>query len=308
VSHAAHSLGSLLGYLAQRRRRDAGDLAAHAELAWRGGDLPHGVELEWLGTSGFRLAYQGYTVLIDPYVSRLSLRRLLGRHAALPDPAEVRRRVPVADAVLVGHAHFDHVLDVPLIARQTGARVFGSRSTSNLMALYDLAGQMVEVEAYRVYELGPFEVSFVPSVHAKLLLGMAVPFDGDLSCDHLEGLTAARYGCGQVYGIHILVAGKSFYHLGSADLVDDAVVHRGVDYFLCGIAGRGFSDHYLERVLGRLEPRVVVPHHYDDFFRPLDAPLALSFNVDLAGCVDEIRRVSSDFEVRTLEPLAPIAG
>ena len=33
-----------------------------------------------------------------------------------------------ADGILCGHTHFDHVLDVPAIARFTGAQVFGAES------------------------------------------------------------------------------------------------------------------------------------------------------------------------------------
>ena len=73
-----------------------------------------------------------------------------------------------------------------------------------------------------------------------------------------------------------------------------------VDFLLAGIAGRRFTPRYWERLLRRLEPRVIVPHHFDDFFRPIDAPLAYSLNVNLAAWPDEIARVSRDFELRTL--------
>ena len=96
-------------------------------------------------------------------------------------------------------------------------------------------------------QVGPFEVTFVPSAHSRLLLGLAVPMDGDITCEHLDDLTAAAYGCGQVYGIHIRVGGATLYHQGSAEIVDDAVQHRRVDVFLAGISGRGFSRRYLER-------------------------------------------------------------
>ena len=89
------------------------------------------------------------------------------------------------------------------------------------------------------------------------------------------------------------------------EVVDDALCHSGVDVFLAGIAGRGFSVRYLARILPRLQPRFVVPHHYDNFLLPLDQPMGFSFNVDLAGFVDEVRRVSSEFAVRTL-PMAPV--
>ena len=301
-------LRSLLLYLARPGRRSAADHAAQAELCARPLRplLPAGLAVEWLGTSGFRLSLEGTTVLVDPYLTRVPLRAFLARRPALPDAAVVAAHVARADAVLIGHAHFDHVLDAPLIARQTGARVYGSRSTGNLMALHGLAAQMVEVEPYRVYEIGPFEVTFVPSAHARLVLGMAVPMDGDITCEHLDQLSPRDYGCGQVYGIHIRAGGVTFYHQGSAEMLDDAVRYRGVDVLLAAIAGRGFSRRYLERAIRRLEPRVVVPHHHDDFFRPLAAPMELSFNVDLCGAVEEVRRASRDVAVATLARLQAV--
>jgi L-ascorbate metabolism protein UlaG (beta-lactamase superfamily) len=296
--------------MARPGRRSAADHAAQRELSV--GRLrpllPAGLEIEWLGTAGFRLSLEGTTVLIDPYLTRLPLRSFLSRRPARPDEAVVAARAPRADAVLVGHAHFDHALDAPLIARRTGARVYGSRSTANLMALHGLADRMVEVEPYRVIEIGPFEVTFVPSAHARLVLGMAVPMDGDITCEHLDLLSARDYGCGQVYGIHLRAAGVTFYHQGSAEIVDEAVRHRGVDVLLAAIAGRGFSRRYLERSIRRLEPQVVVPHHHDDFFRPLDQPMELSFNVDLCGAVEEVRRASRDVAVATLGRLEPVRG
>ncbi len=303
-------LGSLLAHLARRGAHSAADHAVQRELAAGAlaAALPAGLELTWLGTAGFRFRYEGHTLLIDPYLTRLPLGRFLSRQAARSDAEMIARHIDAADAVLVGHSHFDHALDVPLIAAATGARVYGSRSTAHLMALHGLGDRAVEVEPYRAYDIGPFLVSFVPSAHARLLFGVSVPMSGDITCDHVDGLHARAYGCGQVLGIHVRAGGTGFYHMGSAELEDEAIVHRGVDVLLAAIAGRGFSPRFLERALRRLEPRLFVPHHHDDFFRPLDQPMELSFNVDLAGCVDEIRRLSRYVEVATLMPLEPAAG
>jgi L-ascorbate metabolism protein UlaG (beta-lactamase superfamily) len=168
------------------------------------------------------------------------------------------------------------------------------------MRLHGLGELAVEVEPYRAYELGPFLVTFVPSAHSKLLLGLAVPFDGELTCDHLDGLAPSAYRCGQVWGIHIAVAGITLYHQGSADLVDDAIRHRDVDVFLAGVAGRNFTDDYWARILPRLDPRVVVPTHYDDFFKPLGEDLDLIGNVKLAELPGEINAVSRDAAVAAL--------
>jgi L-ascorbate metabolism protein UlaG (beta-lactamase superfamily) len=298
-------IDSLAKMLLDPRGRHCNDQSAAREHnVDRFGDrLPPGLELQWLGTAGFRLGYQGHEILIDPYFTRSNLRGTLGRRALRVDEAEVERAVPAASAVLVGHTHFDHVLDVPVIARRRGCKVYGSSSLANLMRWYGLAEQAIEVQVQHTYEVGPFEIRFVPSLHSKLVLGWKVPFEGELSCEHFDQLRGSHYRCGEVYGVHIRVAGVSFYHQGSANLIDDAIEDRGVDYFLCGIAGRGFTREYVARVLSRLEPRVVVPNHYDDFFRPLSAEMGFSLNVNLGGFIDEVRAVSSDFTVRALRPL-----
>jgi L-ascorbate metabolism protein UlaG (beta-lactamase superfamily) len=273
------------------------------ELAARPLELPAGVEIEWLGVSGYRLSAEGHTLFIDPYVSRVPFRDLVLRRTALPDPAALDRFVQAPGevvGVLVGHTHFDHAVDAPAIARRFSCNAYGSESLVALMALHGLAGRAVEVEPYRAYELGPFRVSFTPSVHSKLLLGLAVPYDGDLSCEHLDGLSPSAYRCGQVWGVTIEVAGTRFYHQGSANLIDDAVREQGIDVFLAGVAGRSFTRDYWKRILPLLDPSVVVPTHYDNFFRPLGQDMEFVTGVELSGLPDEIGAVSADARLAVL--------
>lgn len=279
------------------------DAQATSELEARPLDLPAGLEIEWLGVSGYRLTHEGQTLFIDPYVSRVPLRSLVTRRPATPSPAALERfaKAPGEVAgVLVGHTHFDHAVDAPAIAKRFGCRAYGSSSLVRLMALHGLAEQAVEVEPYRRYELGPFTVSFTPSAHSKLLLGLAVPYDGELTCEHLDGLSPAAYRCGQVWGITIDVAGVRFYHQGSANLVDDAVRERDVDVFLAGVAGRSFTADYWKRILPKLNPKAVVPTHYDNFFRPLGSPMEYVGNAKLSELPHEIGSVSRDTQLAAL--------
>jgi L-ascorbate metabolism protein UlaG (beta-lactamase superfamily) len=305
------SAAGLLSYLLRPRARAAADRRVVDELAWpaASGDLPAGLALEWLGTAGFRLAYQGHQILIDPYFTRLPLADVILRRPVAPARDRIDRylRGPV-DAVLVGHTHFDHAVDVPAIAAAHRCPVYGSRSLVNLMAMSGLAGQAIEVAPRQPYSIGPFTVTFVPSVHSRLVLGLAVPFDGDIAGGEPRDLAPSGYRAGQVFALRIEVGGVTFYHQGSADLIEAEIDRPGVDFFLCCISGRGFSPGYLGRILPRLAPRVLVPHHYDDFFRPLDAPFAFSPNIDLAGFVAEARAVAPAVELRALRPLAPVGG
>ena len=127
-----------------------------------------------------------------------------------------------------------------------------------------------------------------------------MPSGGEITCEHVEALTPQAYCCGQVWGIHIEVAGYTLYHQGSADLLDDEVVHRDVDAFLCGIAGRQVTPDYVGRMLRKLQPRRVLITHHDDFFRPLDAERRFAFGVDVARFPDEVAAISRDIPVVTL--------
>jgi L-ascorbate metabolism protein UlaG (beta-lactamase superfamily) len=263
--------------------------------------LPEGLEIEWLGVAGYRLTYAGVSVFVDPYVSRVPLRSVLLRRAALPDAGMIERyvRAPGEVAgVLVGHTHFDHAVDVPAIARRFGCAVYGSDSLARLMRVHGMEG--VVVEPRKAYELGPFVVRFVPSRHSKLILGRRVPFDGPLTCEDVHALSPGAYKCGAIYGIRIEVAGTTLYHQGSADLDDDELGSEPVDVFLAGVAGRHVSPHYWRRILPKLDPRVLVPTHYDDFFAPLGGKFKLVRKADLQQLPEEIRAVSKDATLAAL--------
>lgn len=302
--------------LPRRGESDRASEQAAAELESRAANLrerlPAGLGIEWLGVSGYRLSYERHDLYIDPYISRVPLSSLLLRRQALPDLGLLDRYCPrteerTAVGVLVGHTHFDHAVDAPALAARFGCSAYGSESLQRLMGLHGLAEQTVVVEPYATYELGPFEVAFTPSRHSKLLLGAAVPFDGELTCDHLDGLSPGAYRCGQVWGIEIKVGGITLYHQGSADLLDDAVrIEPGsVDVFLAGVAGRNFTERYWERILPKLDPELIVPTHYDDFFVPLDQDLETIGNVRLAELPEEIGAVSGSAELAALPRIEP---
>ena len=124
-----------------------------------------GLELEWLGVAGYRLTYEGVSLLVDPYVSRVPLRALLLRRTALPDDALIERYIAAPGAVagvLVGHTHCDHAVDAPAIARRYGAKAYGSDSLAHLMRLHGLASSPVEVVAAQALRARPVRRALHP--------------------------------------------------------------------------------------------------------------------------------------------------
>jgi L-ascorbate metabolism protein UlaG (beta-lactamase superfamily) len=252
-----------------------------ADIEWTPDALGRGggndaVLVRWLGTAGFAVEHAGHCLLVDPYVTRASLARCLGGRVR-PDLEVIRRQAFRADAIIVGHTHFDHALDVPAIARITGARVFGSRSAAALCRAGGVPDGDVDVVERapgaqpEVREVGPFVLRFVPSAHSRLLAGR-VPLPGDIAdCDQVP-MQVPGYRCGAVFGVEIRVAGRTIYHLGSAELVDANVEAHNVDLLLMCVAGWTAGRDLPERVAHRLSPGAVLLSHWDNFLLPLDAP------------------------------------
>lgn len=230
------------------------------------------VRVTWLGTAGFSIEHEGYTVLIDPYLTRASLLRC-ARGGLVTDASLVATHTPKANAIVAGHTHFDHALDVPAIARHTGATVYGSTSCARLCRAAGVeAARVVDVESKTAREpvraeVGPFELRFVASAHSAFALGR-VPFPGDIAdCAELP-LGVTEYRCGAVFSVDVRVAGRRIYHLGSADLVD-ANTTAGVDLLLCCVAGWTTTPRFAPRVMSALRPGAVLLSHWDNFFSPL---------------------------------------
>jgi L-ascorbate metabolism protein UlaG (beta-lactamase superfamily) len=273
------------------------------------GPGPWPVAVRWLGTAGFELACEGHTVLFDPYLTRASLLRCVTSQVR-PDEALLARHLPHADAIVLGHTHFDHALDAPSIARRTGARVFGSRSAAHLCRAAGVPAAQVEVvegspgSAAVVREVGPFRLTFHPSAHSPLLLGR-VPFEGDISdCDAVPQ-RARDYLCGAVFGVEVRVAGRTLFHVGSAEVLP-SMPKLEVDLALVCVAGWTATKAFPERMTEKLSPRAVLLSHWDNFFRPLaDGPRPLPA-MQTGRFVDRLASASRDIRIGTLPLLGSV--
>ena len=250
------------------------------------------VQLTWLGTAGFAVEAQGQVLLLDPFVSRPGVRHTLARRLS-SDIEAIRKYVPRADVIAVGHSHHDHALDVPDIARITGAQVIGSSSTINLCRAHGLSSnQLNEVTAPQTVEKGPFRITVRPSIHGKAIAGR-IPMPGDMPQGLKPPLRLHEFKCGETFGIHVEVDVPgpdtiSLFHLGSADFFPETVQGIQCDLLTPCLYGREPHHGYTRELLQALKPRVVVPNHFDDFMRPLGGPIRELPGADLVEFRSEV--------------------
>jgi L-ascorbate metabolism protein UlaG (beta-lactamase superfamily) len=164
----------MLGITIRRKARQFGTLVRHSALTARTGVTRKPVlarrgelGVTFIGHSSFFLQIGGKNILVDPNFARWIF--ILKR---LRRPGLKLRELPAIDAVLVSHAHFDHLHRPSLRAiawltrRKTGKRpaIIVPRHVRDLVS--DLGyGRVVELDWWQSFQLGKVEVTHVPSRH-----------------------------------------------------------------------------------------------------------------------------------------------
>lgn len=103
-------------------------------------DPPAPLEIETLGVQGFALTYRGETVLTAPMFTRQSTFEVGLNLPLESDTAGVQQgmahvQMGNVKAIVSGHAHYDHFIDVPTLMQMApGARTYTNLSGRHLLA------------------------------------------------------------------------------------------------------------------------------------------------------------------------------
>ena len=193
-------------------------------------------------------------------------------------------------AVVPVHSHYDHAMDAPLVAMQTGALLVGSESTLNVGRGSGLPeGRMRRVQPRDRIAFGRWTLTFLSSRHVPLPIaraGVVETIDAPLvppahSLAWREGQTWAIV-VEHPAGAPMLVLGSAGFIPGALEGVRAATVFLGV-----GSAGKQAPEYlskWWDESVKRVGAKRVIPIHWDDFGEPLDKPLvACPYLVDDLG-------------------------
>lgn len=116
-------------------------------------DLPDagsgGIEVTYYSVGCFLIRFQETEILTDPFFSHLSFPRV-AFGTTVTDPEQFDPYIPAlanVGTVLVGHGHYDHILDLEAAAPHlaAGAKIFGGRTLQHIYAATDLPREIVAV-------------------------------------------------------------------------------------------------------------------------------------------------------------------
>ena len=227
----------------------------------------------------FFTSHGNKTILVDPWFNRFEsgfLQNKLDHDRLLPtDTALIDQHVKKADQILVGHGHWDHMADVPYIAKKTGAMVIGSETHANVMrAAGVLEGRIVQVKGGEYMQFDGYSIEVFPSVHS---MGgtkkYAVP-------GHLVSVPSAppsKIGDlpeGDTL-IYLLTIGDKYriFLMSSGNYVERAIAGLRPDVALVAPLFSNNTHAFTPRLLKALNyPKTILPTHWDHFEAPLSEP------------------------------------
>ncbi len=229
--------------------------------------LPDGVKLTWLGHETFLLDTGEARILIDPWVQN---------NPACPDDL---KDLGSLDAMLITHAHFDHIGDAVQIAKATSPEVIAIVETATWLGSKGVE-KTIDMNKGGTVEVAGVKAHMVHAVH---------------SCGITDG-DQILYG-GEAAGFVIELAdGFKLYHSGDTAVFSDMeLIGRLLEP---DIALLPIGDHYTmgpraaAEAVRLLDVKTVVPMHFGTF------PV-------LVGTPEDLRREAGDvdgLEVVDLDP------
>lgn len=247
--------------------------------------------LQYLGVGGYLLRWQGEALLFAPSFSNpASLGQPPLRVEA--DKAKIDQLMPAAADVsmlLVGHAHYDHLLDVPYVlqAHSPQAKVYGSKTMGHILAAVIPRERIVDAESAMAVGATPGQWFYSPqrrlrampikSEHAPHMFGIKL-LTGSYTEDLTE-LPRSTFGWKEGQTLAWLVdlldeQGRPLYRIHYQDAASTPPLglppqlpdSKRVDVVVLCVGAWNQAAAYPQVLLQRLQPRLALLGHWEDFF------------------------------------------
>ena len=304
------------------------------------GSAPDGeVTIQYLRAGGVAIVYGDEALLTAPFYSNPSFAWVSLSLPIAPDPERIPNRPDLldgktVDGMLVGHAHYDHLMDVPSVLvkwQMQDVPVFGDSTAVNQLGNVGWRGQAYAVDASggsrkeagdwmyppaapgRHPEGSRFRVMALKSEHAPHWYFGVKFYQGHIAANGDKPRYPGDWKEGQTWAYLIDVLADDgervllrIHYQDSASTPKlgwppkTLLAARPVDLALFCAASFDKVTGYPERILRKLAPRHAMAIHWDDFFSDPGEDTRVVRFTDLSDLLDK-------FEDPELGPLPPVS-
>jgi L-ascorbate metabolism protein UlaG (beta-lactamase superfamily) len=260
-------------------------LSLKAEIKWG-----------WSGIAGIYLTDGKSHLFFDPVFSRPSIPQILMGSAYEVDSQYVRSQlnemnINKIDGIFIGHSHFDHALDMHVVNRLVGGKIYGTQTTAFLAQGHGLRDDQYQIVAngHKVI-IGDFTVQIVDSQHG-MILGFYEYQGGEITKPLKRKPDLSDYLMGGSFSFYVThPKGEFFVHQASrtSKEIQELLKGRDVKILFQGIANRKSSEDLYSGIIEHAQSvELVIPIHHDNFFlQKGEKEMNLLWGVDLEEFVE----------------------
>ncbi len=278
---------------------------------------------KYFGCAGWEISENNTTILIDPYLTRLKLGetsiKISANSSSEPstssiddrktykrtdifesDTVVINKNINKADFILVHHSHYDHLADVPYIAKMTGAKVIGTETTISILKAYGIEDdKLYTVRGGEDYQFDNFSVRIIPGIHSALgdkhYFSSEVYKEGDIKAP----LQINQFIEGRSLMFLIRFKSNEVLTMGSMNFIERELEGLKPDILLAGVNMSRFNMYkYDERLLSVTNfPRIIIPTHWDNFRLPYGFDQSNGIDQKIKPFIEKVKDVSPNSRV-----------
>jgi hypothetical protein len=251
------------------------------------------LEIITTGTAGFIIRYKESVLIADPFIGNPSMSKVVSGKIA-PDTLYAKsiydkELLAKAKVIIIGHGHYDHVLDLPAISDELdrGVKVFCNKSVANILAATSLRSNVVNVESvsgtysregeWQYSADSSIRIMAFKSTHPPHFLGITL-YSGDVAAPLSKLPVKAngwKMGLPLTFLADFMEHGKPVYRIyaqssacsDSVGLFPAAMMQeKPVDIAFTAAASSRKRLAQLVKTVGYADPEVEMITHWDNFF------------------------------------------
>lgn len=246
------------------------------------------LKLQWLGTNSYMIQFGNVSLLTDPFFTQYSIPHVLfsklhSDDAIVHQVAEKIKDYPKPKAIFIGHAHYDHMLDTANLVDKMNwvdVPIYASDTAKNILngygEKYFEQTQVVEADQ-EWHQVAPgLRYRAIEAEHPPQVVGVMF-YDGFVEEPLLQRPEKAdQFKTGTTYAylfeltsndkkvtIYITSAASNAPLGFPNDDVDN------VDVAILCVPNWDEVKGYPEQFIERLQPKYIIPAHFNDFFQAL---------------------------------------
>ncbi|MFX1571522.1 MAG: MBL fold metallo-hydrolase [Promethearchaeota archaeon] len=242
------------------------------------------IKITWLGTASYILSLNGVKLLFDPFFSR--------NERATPQLKTRKEDISDVSGIFISHGHFDHACDAGWFSENLDIPVFCSEAAKNNIINW-AEGKIIKNHNENLSERAKNNIK-ICNFHDKIKISEGITVEL-IKSEHIkfdfktifsrvfswqflkESRSILSYGKGfpkgEVFGFCTYFINIKIISFGSLwhKYVEELQKFQPCDVFLVPYAGNSHR-HMIkktEKIIKILQPNIMIPYHWDNFFPPI---------------------------------------